>query len=178
MNSKQRRRLRKQVLPEFTNLIATKRVTGELHSWIDPKRLVEAAAKNPQRIKRVAGYMAKGEYVDQGDLEYRRNVKPMAKGARVRRQDLNNKLMRTTLAAGRTVTGRMAGGPSFMTLPRDPGKSVYGKSATKMVVDDALNKNLDDLQDAYIFATKHVTAQALRASKEISDPRQEDTGGL
>jgi hypothetical protein len=71
MNSKQRRRLRKQKLPELVNLLATKRLTGELHPWVNAKNLITAATRNPQRIDKVMPMLTKNNWVDPADLDPR-----------------------------------------------------------------------------------------------------------
>ena len=68
MNSKQRRRLRKQKLPELLNLLATQRITEELHPLTDPAKVAAAAAKNPQRIAAVMPMLRDGDYV--ADTEF------------------------------------------------------------------------------------------------------------
>ena len=69
MNSKQRRRLRRQKLPGLINLLATKRITGELDPWINTAVLIAAAAKNPHRIDKVMPLIERGDYYDRHDLE-------------------------------------------------------------------------------------------------------------
>jgi hypothetical protein len=80
MNSKQRRRLRREKLPELINLLITKRLTGDLHPAINTKNLVAAAARNPQRIDKVMPMLTKNDWVDAADLDPRMDwVEALAK---------------------------------------------------------------------------------------------------
>lgn len=70
MNSKQRRLLRREKLPELINLLATKRVAGDLHPRINTTTLIAAAAKNPQRIEKIVPFIADDDgYCDAEDFE-------------------------------------------------------------------------------------------------------------
>lgn len=70
MNSKQRRQLRREKLPELINLLAIKRITGDLHPWVNTTTLIAVAAKNPQRIEKAIPFLTDDDgYCDAEDFE-------------------------------------------------------------------------------------------------------------
>lgn len=60
MNSKQRRRLRRQQMPKLIVLLATQRLTGELKPWMSVPDLLKAAERNPQHIAAAMRYIGAG----------------------------------------------------------------------------------------------------------------------
>lgn len=86
MNSRQRRRLRKQLLPKLLLLIATKRLTGELHPFSNIDGVAKAAAKNPQHIRRVMQAVEDNHYFEAKDFE--RVLRVWGK-QKIRRQEPN-----------------------------------------------------------------------------------------